>query len=96
MLQVLTRKIVMAVVVAEPRPPWPDVPDCMQLPPMTSIAVGTEVKAAEDAMVIDALLEPARAAGAVKMIEKVADAEAPTVAGVAAIVPTEPDGVPIV
>ena len=45
---------------------------------------------------IDALLEPARAAAVVKVTEKVVDADAPTEAGVAVMVPTEPDGVPIV
>ena len=68
----------------------------MQPPAKTLIEAGIDVRAAEDAMVMDALLEPARAAAALNVRVKFVDAEAPTDAGVAVTVPTEPDGVPIV
>jgi hypothetical protein len=96
MLQLDRRKMVIPLARAVPEPPLPAVPDCRQLPARRSIFVGGDERAVEGITVTEALLEPARAAAAVKVTVKLVDTDVPTDAGVAVTVPTEPDGVPIV
>jgi hypothetical protein len=96
MVQLLPSSIVTVAAVSVPAPPDPEVPDWMQDPPTSAILKGTVPRLSEGVTVTQLSVDPARAAGVVKVTSNWVEAPDVTAAGVAAIADTAPVGVPIV